>query len=153
MRNIEGLYSAIRALINEKEEKDRLVIDANNLIRDVKKEVDVYSASLDWYINFALRAAVETGLNQAGYRSAIKGEGFFVSEKCSKPEYCARLFNNAKLSEAQKAKVVSMLKKNIDRNIIPGQLTIDFSTGMIIEDVTEKQLLEILRKDAEEDAN
>lgn len=149
LKNIEGLYTAISAIINQREEDVRLAVDVDDVIKDVKNEVDVYSASLEWYIRFALRAAVEVVLYQKGYRSVVKGEGIFVNlENCRKPEYLARMFNNAKLSETQKQKAVAIITKTIKTSGVEGQLTFDFESGTIVEDLTEAQLIEMLRADA-----
>lgn len=149
MRNIEGLYSAINSIISQHEDENRLALKADNLIEEVKEEVDVYSASIDWFIRFALRAAVEVGLYQKGYRSVVKGNGIFVNpNNCNNPAYLARLFNNATLSERQKQQVVEMLKKTIKQQECSGQLSFDWVTNTIIEDVTEEQLLAMLEKDA-----
>lgn len=149
MQNIEGLYSALSALINQREEEGRMAMSADDLIKNVKEEVDVYSASLDWYIKFALRAAVEVVLYQKGYRSVIKGNGMFVNvQNCTKPEYLARLFNNAKLSERQKEQVVNMLKRRINEVGISGQMSMDLYNGTIVEDITEEQLMAMLINDA-----
>lgn len=148
MRKIEGLYSAIGAVINKREDEMRLAADVNDIIDEVKQEVDVYSASLDWYIQFALRAAVEVGLYQKGYRSVVKGEGIFVNpEHCKNPAYLARMLNNAKLTEVQKEKAVALLEKTIKSSGIEGQLTFN-QDGTIMEEVTEKQLIEMLKADA-----
>lgn len=149
MQNIEGLYTALNALIKQKEEEGRLAVSADDLIEEVKEEVDVYSASLDWYIKFALRAAAQISLWQSGYRSVIKGNGMFVNlQNCTKPEYLSRLFNNAKLSERQKQQVVNMIKRRISELGMPGQMSMDFETGMITEDITEEQLMAMLIEDA-----
>lgn len=148
MRSIEGVYTAISELIAEREGEDRICIDSEELIEAVKDEVNVFSADLDWYVHFALRAAVQIGLWQAGYRSVVKGKGLFINpQNTKKPEYLARLFNNAKLSEAQQRSVVEMLTGCIKEAGIEGQLSFDF-TGKIHEDITEAQLLEMLRRDA-----
>lgn len=149
MRNVEGLYTAISAIISQHEEENHIAISADELIDEVKNEVDVYSATLDWYIRFALKAAIEVGLYQKGYRSVVKGEGIFVNpDNCNKPEYLARLFNNAKITEEQKRRITDMLRKAIKTSGIEGQLTLDFATGMIVEDVTESQLIDMLKADA-----
>ena len=154
MQNIEGLYSNLAALINQREEEGRLAISAEDLIKHIKEEVDVYSASIDWYVKTILRQAVEISLWQKGYRSVIKGNGMFVNvQNCSKPEYLARLFNNAKLTERQKQQIVNMIKRKISEVGMPGQMSMDFATGTIIEDVTEEQLMAMLIEDATGDAD
>ncbi len=144
MQKIEGLYTAIATIINEYEDANRPVMDVETIINDLKREVDVYSASLDWYIKLALRQAVSIGLWQKGYRSVVRGKGLFVNpDDCNKPEYLARLFNNAKLSEVQQTQVVNMMKNRLKETGIDGQLTWAMD-GTVTEDVTEKQLLEML---------
>lgn len=148
MAKIEGLYTAIGSIINKHEDENRLAIDVADIIEEVKKEVDVYSAPLDWYIKFALRAAAEVGLYQKGYKSVVKGEGLFVNvDHCSKPEYLSKLFNNAKLSEKQKEQALLRIQKSIKVHNIEGQLSFD-DDGTIIEDVTTQQVIEMLREDA-----
>lgn len=148
LKGVEGLYTAIGAIINQKEDENRLAIDVNNVIEEVKNEVNVYSAQLEWYIQFALKAAVEVGLYQKGYRSVVKGEGVFVNlQNCNKPEYLARMFNNAKLTETQKQKVVAQITKAIKANGIEGQYSFD-ANGFIVEDVTEQQIIDMLKADA-----
>ena len=149
MQKIEGLYTAITSIIKEREDENRLAMDVDDIVEAVKEEVDVYSASLDWYIRFALRAAVEVGLYSNGYRSVVKGEGMFVKpSNCDNPAYLARLFNNARLSEEQKKRVVAMMKKAITDAGVEGQLIFDFEEETIVEEITEKQLLKMLEMDA-----
>ena len=153
MKGIDGLYTALAAIINQKEQDLHLAIDVADVIKDVKNEVDVHSASLDWYINFALRAAAEVSLYQKGYRSVVHGEGIFVSlPNCSKPEYLAHMFNNAKLSEQQKKQTVNLIAKQIKAQGVEGQLSFDLETGTVIEDVSEEQLIEMLKADAHAEA-
>lgn len=150
MQNIEGLYTALASLIKDREASGKLAIDVKALIEDVKSEVDVHSASLDWYVKTALSSAAECALWRSGYRSVKKGEGLFVNaDHCTNKAYLARLFNNAKLSEMQKKQVAAFLAKKIKTLGFNGQLSLDLETGLITEDVTEEQLLEMLRKDAE----
>ncbi len=152
MANIEGLYTALNAIIKTKEAENRLAIDVQTLINEVKDEVDIYSAPLDWYVQNVLRAAAEVALWQSGYKSVVKGYGIFVNAaNCKNPVYAKRLFNNAKLAELQKQKVVDFLMKNYQPMGIPGQLTMDMDTGTVIEDVSLEQLMEMLTKDANGD--
>ena len=151
MQNIEGLYTNLNALIAKKEDEGRIAITVDDLETEIKSLVDIYSASLDWYIRFALRAAAENVLYQKGYRSVIKGNGIFVNvQNCTKPEYMSRLFNNAKMTEIQKRQVVAMIKNRIDTLGIPGQLQIDAATGTIVETISEAKLMEMLIRDARE---
>lgn len=149
MQGITGLYTAINTLIAEKEFDDRLAIDANTLFEEVKSMVDPRTADFQWYVRVAIMSAIKTTLNQKGYRSVVRENGIFVNpENCEKPEYLARLYNNAKLTEQQKEEIVLLIKKAIKKANIEGQLTFDFSTETIVEDFTEKQLIAMLKADA-----
>ena len=152
MRNIEGLYTAIGSIISQHEDENKLAMKVDDIIEEVKGEVDVHSASLDWYIRFALRAAIEVGLYQRGYKSVVKGTGLFVNpNNCNNPAYLARLFNNAKMTEDQKRIAVDMIRKAIKQSGCEGQLRFDFESGTVIEDVTEEQLIAMLEQDATDD--
>ncbi len=147
---IEGLYTAITAVINEREDTHR-VMDVKELIKMVKAEVNVYSAPVDWFINQALMAAIESSLGKMGYRSVVHGEGLFVNlDKCKNKHYLARMLNEAKLAEIQKEQALNMITKQIKNSGVEGQMSIDFSTLTCVEDLTDEQLIEMLRADAGE---
>lgn len=147
-QGIAGVYSALTALIKQKEDEERLAISADQLVEEVQKEIDVYSVPIGWYVKFALKQAAEVALNQSGYRSVVKGNGLFVNPNdCDKKEYLKKLFNNAKLTERQKQQVVEMLKKRIAEVDIPGQYSFDMN-GNIAEDITTSQLIDMLKIDA-----
>lgn len=149
MNSIEGLYSEINAIIRSKEEDERLAISVDQMVRELMSStnIDVHSASMDWYIETALKSAISTVLNQNGYRSVIKGDGLFVNpDICLKKEYMARLINNVKWEERQKAKIEELLTQKAEKGI-PGQLQFD-EEGNIIEEISLEDLLEMLQKDA-----
>lgn len=149
MQNIEGLYSSISAFVKESEDENRMVISVDEVVKRVKNEVDIYSATLDYYIDSTINHAVATILNQAGYRSVVKGNGLYVNlDSCENPDVLARLYNNASFSEQQKKQVVEMIKKRIKEVEVSGQFEMDFETGNIIECISEEQLIAILEADA-----
>ena len=149
MANIEGLYTALNVIIRTKEDENRLAIDVQTLINEVKNEVDIYSAPFEWYVQAALRAAAEVALWRNGYRSVVKGNGLFVNvSHCDNPEYMKRLYNNEILTEKQKQKIKTFLLERVKQTNIPGQLIMDFDSGTIIEDVSTQQLIEMLTRDA-----
>ena len=148
MKGIDGLYTAINAAIVEREKGNRLCIDMTDMIDAVTDEVDCYSASIDWYVHKVISQAITIALWQSGYRSVVHGKGLFVNpQNAKKPEYLVKLFNNAKLSEEQKQKVVNMMLKEIQDAGVDRQLFFD-AKGHIHEEISEEQLIEMLRKDA-----
>lgn len=148
-KGIEGLFTSINALIKERELNNHVSMSVKEISEAVKKEVDIFSAETGWYIDQSIKAAVVTALSQNGYRSVIKGEGYFVNPHIAdNPEYLKRLFNNAALDKSQKEQIVQMLHGRMQETGIEGQLSFDF-TGRIHEDITEQKLLELLKQDSE----
>ena len=149
MERIEGLYTAITAIIKEKESEFRLAISTNDIVNRLKNEIDIETVPKEVLADYVLRFAAAVGLNDNGYRSVIRGNGLYIKlENCEKSEYLNRLYNNAFLSEKQKEQIVNLIKKQREIAGIAGQTSFDLDTGMIIEDVTEEQLLELLKRDA-----
>ena len=149
MNKIEGLYTAITSIIREKEEKYNLVISTDDMVTRLKDQNYLDSVPREVLEDYLLRFAVAIGLNDNGYRSVVKGEGLYINlENCERAEFLNRLFNNAVEMEQQKEQVVSLILKQRERAGIAGQTSIDPETGMIIEDITEEQLLDLLRKEA-----
>lgn len=150
MKNIEGLYTAIAALINTREQNGLPVMSVESLVDDVQEEVDVYSADFEWYVHFALRAAVCVGLYQKGYRAVVKGKGLFVNPHlCGRIEYVIKQLKNARMSASEKAAIVRELSNIVKELEIPGQMTMDLETGECVEGMTDAELLAALQSDAE----
>ena len=153
MAGIAGLYTAINAIIREKESQGKGAIHTEQVISEVKKEVDIHSATLDWYVDGAISDAVGSCLWQAGYRAVEKGTGLFVNpDRIKRPEYLSKLFNNAHLSAQQKQQVVDMMAKKIQDSGVSGQMSFDFENNMFIEDITTDQLIQMLMEDAYKEA-
>lgn len=149
LKGIEGLYTTISQLIAEYELSNTAVIDSDELISRVREEVNVYSASLEWYIKQVLRMAAEVGLWQAGYRSVVKGKGYFVNaEKLHKQEYLINLYNNAALEEKTKKDIVEQLLTKCENEGV--QMSMEFTNGIpkLIQTITPEQLLDMLKTDA-----
>ena len=114
MQGIKNLYSELNCIITDRELRDQASIKIEDIVSEVRKRVNVHSASRKWLEYRVLMASAENVLWRRGYRSLVKSKGWFVHlENCSKPEFLKRLFNNAKLSEAQKEAVVNRIKKQI----------------------------------------
>lgn len=149
LKRIEGLYATISQLIAEYELTGTAVIDSDELIGRIREEVNVYSASLEWYIKQVLRTAAEVGLWQAGYRSVVKGKGYFVNaEKLHKQEYLINLYNNAALEEKTKKGIVEQLLTKCEEEGV--QMQMEFTDGIpkLIQTITPEQLIDMLKNDA-----
>lgn len=150
MARIEGLHTALNSLILKAEDEKRMVIDVYALVEEVKNIINTYTVSVQDAVNTILLGAAEVALHQKGYRSVVRGEGLFVNpDSVKKPEYFERLLNNAIMSEVQKKHALEVLMDSARRSGCDGQLSFDLENpGCYYEDVTEEQLLEMLRLDA-----
>lgn len=150
MGRIEGLYTAISSIIKEKESENKLVISTDDVVEILKDEDYLATASRADLEEYLLRFAVAIGLNDNGYRSVVKGEGLYINlENCTKREYLDRLHNNAVEAEHQREQIVKIITKQRELAEIAGQTEWDEETGTIIEQVSIEKLLEMLRKEAE----
>lgn len=148
MARIEGLHTALNSLILKSEDDEKLAIDVYSLVDEVKNVINTYSVSVEDAVNTILLGAAEVALHAKGYKSVVKGKGLFVNpDLCKNPKYLAKLYNNALESEAQKTHVKNMLMNSIKRSGCEGQLSFDID-GSCYEDVTEEQLIQMLRIDA-----
>lgn len=148
MQGIKNLYSELNCIITDRELRDQASIKVEDIVSEARKRVNVHSASRKWLEYRVLMASAENVLWRRGYRSLVKSKGWFVHlENCSKPEFLKRLFNNAKLSEAQKEAVVNRIKKQIKTTGCDGQLSFDMN-GYISEDLTDDQLIELIEREA-----
>lgn len=144
MERIEGLYTAISTAIRERENDDKLVISVDDMVAQLRGDVDFDSVPKEVLADYVLRFAVAVGLNDNGYRSVVKGEGLYVNlEDCKNPDFIARLFNNAMIEEKAKEQVVNVIRKEIEASNVK-QFAFDID-GMIFEEMTAEQLLELLR--------
>lgn len=144
MDKIEGLFTAITTAIRERENDDKLVISVDDMVAQLRGDVDFDSVPKEVLADYVLRYAVAIGLNDNGYRSVVKGEGLYVNlEDCKNPDFIARLFNNAMIEEKAKEQVVNVIRKEIEASNVK-QFAFDID-GMIFEEMTAEQLLELLR--------
>lgn len=145
MERIEGLYIAIGTAIRERESDNKLVISVDDLVSQLRDDFDFDSVSKEVLADYVLRFAIAVGLNDNGYRSVVKGEGLYVNlEDCKNPDFIKRLHNNAMLDKNAKQQIVDAIRKKIELSDVK-QLAFDIE-GMLFEEVTAEQLLEILKQ-------
>jgi hypothetical protein len=132
-----------------KECNNDVIIDANKMTDDLFLTADLSSMSRDELERRFIGAYVRCLLHQAGYRSVVRGEGIFASEKTLRAEIVVHFFKNQKLSRDKAEQVLAAIKSHIRNNdTIAGQLEFDFSTGEYRETITTEELLEQLRSQA-----
>ena len=155
MKNLEGIYTLVGAMITDEENKNKLAIDSGKIINAIVNDPQKWwGGDLEWYVKTTLRAVVDSSLAARGYKSVVRGEGLFVNpEKVSNEAYIRRLANNVKKDGFKADEKFQYLLDVLNRcrNGVPGQLSLDLETGLIIEDITEEEILDMLRADASDE--
>ena len=150
---IEELYTKITAIANEQEKDGKLVFKTDEFVEQLKEEFDWESVPKEVLADYLFRYAIATGLNSKGYRSVVRGNGLYVNlDRCRNINFAKRMHNNATQDMKSKEgriididKIIKELERS--RNDIPGQSAFDETyneTGMIFEELTTEEILEIL---------
>ncbi len=143
-----NIASHFKNFLHAREEKDEVIIDANKLSNEVRYASDLSELSREDLEQSYISAYTRVLLYQAGYRSVIRGKGFFVNEKTLRPELLVKLFNNEKITLKKAEQIIIGMKKHIARNDIAGQLEFDFENECYKESVSEEDLLKMLEAEA-----
>lgn len=131
-----------------KEQRDEVIIDANKLCEEILDVADLGQMSREELEARFVSAYVRVLLYQAGYRSVIRGKGFFVNEKTLRPELLVKLFNNEKITLKKAEQIIISMKKHIAQNNIAGQMEFDFDNECYKESISEEDLLKMLEAEA-----
>ncbi|MBQ1555293.1 MAG: hypothetical protein IIZ68_07540 [Clostridia bacterium] len=131
-----------------KEQHEEVIIDANKLCTEILDVADLEEMTREELEERFVSAYIRVLLYQAGYRSVIRGKGFFVNEKTIRPELVVKLFNNEKMTLKKAEQIIANMKKHIAQNDIAGQLEFDFENECFRESMTEEDLLKMLEAEA-----
>jgi hypothetical protein len=152
--NPKGLFTEISAYIKQCEANKEPGVLVDNLLDDVKNNVDLESVPQGWFIDTSLKTEIAVGLAQAGYRSLVPGRGIYINPaKINNKDLVDYLIQRQMISISQKEEVLKTLEK-IQKQIpddIEGQLHLDLETGEMFERMSNKQILsmlEVCMKDA-----
>lgn len=145
---MRGLFTSLRELIGFAEDNKRIAIKIDDLVDESEEMTDLSEMTREELERKYRKAAAAVVLYALGYRSVIRGKGFYVNrDLCKKPEYVKRFFNNAKITAEEKEQIVDVISKDIADLPEYPQLKFD-AHGRIYEELTEERLLGILEEDS-----
>lgn len=145
MERIEGLYAMTSTVIKEKENNGKFVISVDDMVEELRDRIDFETVPKEVLADYVLRFAAAVCLNDANYRSVIKGEGLYINlDDCQNPDFIAHLHNNAMLDKNAKQRIVDAIRRKAELSDLK-QLAFDID-GMMFEEMTTEQLLEILKQ-------
>lgn len=145
-----SIYKICSEYISFAEANEKLVIQADWLADRVTEAADLSTMSREDLERRFIKAANAVCLYQRGYRSVLRGEGYFVRpDLTARREYLEKLVENVQDEElAKKLKKIGLqnilkaLKENMD-----GQMAFGENGEYYIEPSVE-DLLKMLAKDA-----
>lgn len=148
MARENSIYGLCSLLIEEAEENQKVAIKVNDISTSILNSTAMDMLSRDELADRYAKALTAVCLYQKGYRSVVRGHGYYVNaENCTNPDYIARFLNNAKGSETEKSEVVKAITQKFKSLPEYGQYRFDID-GNIIEEITQDKLLEMLEDDA-----
>jgi hypothetical protein len=150
---LDNIYRRIRLLIKATEDKRKTVIKSKDIVDSIANTIDLSNVSREELEERLIKAEVAVCLYQCGYRSVIRGHGYFVNwAKLDRPEYLENLVENAKASKNEKRKIYKeLVRKTVDDFPDYAQMYMDMSGEDVIfkEHLTKKDILSMLEEDAE----
>lgn len=144
------IVSNFREALKKRLDAGTLIIDADKMAKEIWKKADLSFLKREDLERRFVAAYVRCLLWQKGFRSIVKGKGYFVHEETLRPELVARLYNNQVITRDQAESVLNRFKKHIRKNSdLEGQLVFDFERNSIVEVITVGDLLKILEKESD----
>ena len=136
-----------KALYDRKQKDADLVIDADKMANEIYMNADLSSLSREELEHRFISAYTRVLLAQNGYRSVVRGLGFFVDEKTTNPSVFAMLFKNQKNSRDWEESKLNEYKKYF-KDVFPGQLTYNLETYELDPSPSLEDLIKMLEEAA-----
>lgn len=145
---MKGIYTLCNDMISAEEDRKKIAINVDKIAQDVMNIADIQSMDKAELAKRYIKAVAEVALYDNGYRSVVRGEGYFVNQElCKNHEYVARFLNNAKGTAEEKEQVVKIITQDFRSLPEYGQYRFD-GDGRVIEEITRDGLIEKLKEDA-----
>lgn len=145
----DTVYTKCGIAISNAESRKKSVIDANKISDSIMVTSDLSGIPREELEERYIRSIVSVCLYQHGYRSVIRGKGYFVNpDNVAKVEYMRHLTDNANHTKEEKQIVYQELMKKAEKNFP------EYAQGCFVEDgtmeweLTLDDVLEMLKEDA-----
>ena len=143
-----GIYKTCRLVIAKYINSGRSVINIDDCLNEVLAVADFSEMTEDEKDEMISRFALTNVLNSHNFYSVVRRKGFFANIDDCKKAYLEAIINNAKDDVKRYETLLEKLNKRLDVAEIPGQLEIDFDTCEVVEQLTQEQLLQMLKEEA-----
>lgn len=145
-----NIYKTCNLIASRKVKSGATVININDLMREAMALADFSGMTEEEMQRTILRLTLTSILNAHRYYSVVRRKGLFANSENCKKAYLKQLIENAKHDVRRLEKLLKRLNDNLDIAEIDGQMAFDADTMEIFEEMTEEELVEMLREEAEE---
>ena len=144
MGRFNGIYTQINTIIKEKESEYKLVISTDEIVERLVNVDFLATASREDLEDCVLRLAIAVALNDAGYRSVVRGEGLYINPvRWKEPKCGEQLLENAKMDVRNKEQMLQYVEKVVE---LPEYAQGAFDENAeLYDEITKQQLIEMLR--------
>lgn len=145
-----SIYKTCKLIVSRYINSGATVVDVEKCMAEARATVDFSDMTIEEMQETILRLVLTTILNANKFYSVVRRKGLFANSENCKKAYLKQLIKNAKNDMARLEKLVEKLNKQVDIAEIDGQMAFDADTMEIFEEMTEEELVEMLREEAEE---
>lgn len=145
-----SIYKTCKLIVSRYINSGATVVDVEKCMAEARATVDFSGMTEEEMQRTILRLTLTSILNAHRYYSVVRRKGLFANSENCKKAYLKQLIKNAKNDMARLEKLVEKLNKQVDIAEIDGQMAFDADTMEIFEEMTEEELVEMLREEAEE---
>lgn len=143
-----GIYKTCRLVVARYINSGKNVINIDDCLQEVLAKADFSEMTEDEKDEMISKFALTNVLNSNNFYSVVRRKGFFANIDDCKKAYLEAIINNAKDDVKRYETLLEKLNKRLDVAEIPGQLEIDFDTYEVVEQLTQEQLLQMLKEEA-----
>lgn len=143
-----GIYKTCRLVVARHINSGKNVINIDDCLQEVLAKADFSEMTEDEKDEMISRFALTNVLNSHNFYSVVRRKGFFANIDDCKKAYLEAIINNAKDYVKRFETLLEKLNKRIEVAEIDGQMEIDFDTNEFVEQLTQEQLLKMLKEEA-----
>lgn len=145
----DTVYTKCGIAISNAESRKKSVIDANKISDSIMVTSDLSGIPREELEERYIRSIVSVCLYQHGYRSVIRGKGYFVNpDNVAKVEYMRHLTDNANHTKEEKQIVYQELMKKAEKSFPEYAQGCFGEDGTMEWELTLDDVLEMLKEDA-----
>ena len=145
-----SIYKTCKLIVSRYINSGATVVDVEKCMAEARTTVDFSDMTIKEMQETILRLVLTTILNANKFYSVVRRKGLFANSENCKKAYLKQLIENAKHDVNRLEKLLKRLNDNLDIAEIDGQMAFDADTMEIFEEMTEEELVEMLREEAEE---